>query len=264
MSQIVAALDDAVDAVVHLRNTRHKGTNRQVRNADERARVRATAYTWFNNYRPLLVGYQNEPAFKNLDKSFADLRGWADQNTVRQKYRDLLLSMKGWLVELRSTRLLVPVATEPSAPQFASLISDAKMLEILQRRWKETMACRGANAPLAATVMLGGLLEALFLVRINRMQDKAPLYIAGAAPRDKAGKTRSLKEWRLKDFLDVAKELGWIRQSAKDVGEVLRDYRNYIHPEKELSEGFTVDANDISMFIRVFGSIADQIIASVK
>jgi hypothetical protein len=39
----------------------------------------------------------------------------------------------------------------------------------------------------------------------------------------------------LKDFIDVVHELGWITVSAKDVGAVLRDYRNYIHPQKQLS-----------------------------
>ena len=62
---------------------------------------------------------------------------------------------------------------------------------------------------------------------------------------------------------DVANELGWIKQSAKDVGQVLRDYRNYIHPEKELSHGITVDGRDTSMFVTVFCSMAEQIIATV-
>ena len=43
---------------------------------------------------------------------------------------------------------------------------------------------------------------------------------------------------------------------------MLRDYRNYIHPEKELSHGVTVVAEDTSMFVSVFSSIADQIIKS--
>ena len=56
--------------------------------------------------------------------------------------------------------------------------------------------------------------------------------------------------------------VSWIRQSAKDVGQVLRDYRNYIHPEKELSHGVTVVAEDTAMFVGVFSSIAEQIIKS--
>ena len=63
------------------------------------------------------------------------------------------------------------------------------------------------------------------------------MFTPSKAPKDKAGKPKPLKEWGLKDYLDVANELGWIRQSAKDVGQVLRDYRNYLHPEKELSHG---------------------------
>jgi hypothetical protein len=43
---------------------------------------------------------------------------------------------------------------------------------------------------------------------------------------------------------------------------VLRDYRNYIHPEKELSHGITVVAEDTAMFVNVFSRIADQIIRS--
>jgi len=34
-------------------------------------------------------------------------------------------------------------------------------------------------------------------------------------------------------YLDVGHELKWITRSGKDVGVVLRDYRNYVHPEKE-------------------------------
>ena len=123
-------------------------------------------------------------------------------------------------------------------------------------------SCQRVGADLAATVMLEGLLEALFLARINRLTSLAPVFTAAAAPKDKAGKPRPLKEWGLKDYLDVGKELGWIRQSAKDVGQVLRDYRNYIHPEKELSHGITVVAEDTAMFVSVFSSIAEQIIKS--
>ena len=46
------------------------------------------------------------------------------------------------------------------------------------------------------------------------------------------------------------------------MGQVLRDYRNYIHPEKELSHGVTIAAEDTAMFVNVFSSIAEQIIKS--
>jgi len=168
------------------------------------------------------------------------------------------------LLKFRSSGVLIAVPNHRERPLFGVLISNPKMLAILERRWRETLACIEAQADLAATVMLGGLLEALFLARINRLSTLAPVFTAAKAPRDKAGKTRPLKEWGLKDYLDVANELGWIRQAAKDVGEVLRDYRNYIHPEKELSHGVTVNAQDSAMFLTVFCSVAEQIIDSAK
>jgi hypothetical protein len=230
--------------------------------ADERALIKATAQSWFKNHRSALAALHADPSFKATDHAFTSLLEWADQNTTRVKYRDLLQVAKAHLVKLRSSGVLVAPSVEPASPQFQSLISDPKMLGILERRWKETLACQRVGADLAATVMLGGLLEALFLARINRLTNLAPVFTAAKAPRDKAGKSKPLKEWGLKDYLDVANELGWIRQSAKDVGQVLRDYRNYIHPEKELSHGVTVVAEDTAMFVKVFSSIAEQIIKS--
>ena len=262
MADLVGPIDAAVDAVTRLRGILHKGQNRQVRSSDERALIKATAQAWFKNHRPSLATLQSDSSFKAADQAFASLLAWADQNTTRAKYRDLLQATKAHLVKLRSSGVLVAPSVEPARPEFQLLISDPKMLGILERRWTETLACQRVGADLAATVMLGGLLEALFLVRINRLPNLAPVFTAAAAPKDKAGKSRPLKEWGLKDYLDVAKELGWIRQSAKDVGQVLRDYRNYIHPEKELSHGITVVAEDTGMFVSVFSSIAEQIIKS--
>jgi hypothetical protein len=118
------------------------------------------------------------------------------------------------------------------------------MQEILKRRWLECTACIAANAPLAATVMMGGLLEGLLLARINRETNKAPIFTAVAAPRDKQNQTLPLKEWTLQHYIDVAHELTWLSATAKDIGVVLRDYRNYIHPHKELTHAISLQKND--------------------
>src|SRR6266508_3631639 len=46
-----------------------------------------------------------------------------------------------------------------------------------------------------------------------------------------------LPEWTLRPYIDVAHEICWITRSGKDVAAVLRDYRNYVHPEKQRSHG---------------------------
>jgi hypothetical protein len=58
----------------------------------------------------------------------------------------------------------------------------------------------------------------------------------------------------------VAHELGWITVSAKDVGAVLRDYRNYIHPQKQLSHGVQLTPEDATLFWEISKSISRQIV----
>ena len=122
------------------------------------------------------------------------------------------------------------------------------------------MACLTAGAPMAATVMMGGLLESLFLSRINRETNQAPIFTAQAAPKDKHGKALPLNRWMLGSYIAVAHELGWITQSGRDVSEVLQDYRNYIHPQKELSRQAALTPEDARMFWAVFKAIAQRLL----
>ena len=89
------------------------------------------------------------------------------------------------------------------------------MQTILVARWHECIKCIDADVPLAATVMMGGLLEALLLARINRETVKRAIFTAKAAPKDHTKKTKPLADWTLKDFIDVVHELGWMTVRQK-------------------------------------------------
>ena len=136
------------------------------------------------------------------------------------------------------------------------------MRDILTRRWHECAKCVKADAHLAAIVMMGGLLEALFVARANKMTDKAPLTGATSAPKDKAGKTINYQEWMLDSYMKVGCELDWITESARDVADKLKEYRNFVHPAKELRYGVTLGFNDSSMFWQVTKALARQLLLS--
>ncbi|HEV2022750.1 MAG TPA: hypothetical protein VGQ94_09485 [Terriglobales bacterium] len=139
------------------------------------------------------------------------------------------------------------------------------MHRILVNRWQECTRCIGANADLAAIVMMGGLLEALLLARIQREPDQAAVFKAVAAPKDtKTKKTLPLQAWTLRHFIDVAHELKWISQTVKQVGVVLRDYRNYIHPYKELSHKIVVQPGDSGVLWEVSKSISRKLLSGAK
>lgn len=113
--------------------------------------------------------------------------------------------------------------------------------------------------------MMGGLLEALFVSRANKMSDLKPLLTATSAPRDKAtGKTTNYQEWMLDSYIKVGCELNWITVSAKDVADKLKEYRNFIHPAKELRYGVTLGINDSSMFWQVTKALARQLLQSAS
>jgi hypothetical protein len=204
-----------------------------------------------------------------LDDDYRDLLAAAARGTLRSKYMDAIKGIRKLLAGLQTDHVLalskapgVPVsaATADTPPQFTPLISDPKMQVILQKRWQECVICVKAGAPLGATVMMGGILEGLLLARINQLSNKAPVNTAKAAPRDKNGTTLLLKDWGLKNFIDVAHELGWITTTAKDIGEVLRDYRNYIHPQKEFSHGISLTPADAEMLWNIAKSIIVRVL----
>jgi hypothetical protein len=50
----------------------------------------------------------------------------------------------------------------------------------------------------------------------------------------------------------------------KDIGAVLCSYRNYIHPQKQLSHGVHLKLDDAKLFWEISGSIARQVVDSAK
>jgi hypothetical protein len=245
-------------------------SSNQVTSEDEKQIVKATAYAWFNNNRTPIALFLGEDQLKSVDDLYRLLLTCAGRATLRSKYFELIKQVRKKLGALLADNAILlskdpstqssPVSTTDNAPHFNPLISDPKMQAILKERWLECSICVKSGAPLAATVMMGGILEGLLLARILQLPDMSPVFTAKLAPRDKSGKTSPLKEWGLKNFIDVAHELGWITTTAKDIGEVLRDYRNYIHPQKELSHGISLAPSDAEMLWNIAKSIAVQVL----
>jgi hypothetical protein len=176
------------------------------------------------------------------------------------------MDLKKVLVTMHATVLTATPSTSRTddlAPDFSPLAGNQEMRTILTRRWHECTKCVGADAHLAAIVMMGGLLEALFVARANKMLDKAPLINSSSAPKDKnTGKTLNYQEWMLDSYIKVAHELKWITESAKDVADVLKEYRNYVHPEKERRHGVVLELNDSAIFWSVTKALVRQLLLS--
>lgn len=241
-------------------------TAKQIAAADERDYLKSVAYSWFRSHRVVLAETIADEAFEQVDVSLRAVLDATARSSAKTTYLVALKNAKDALSDLRGKALVSTRSTTTSpegAPDFSALASDPVMKAILERRWHECQRCTRASAPLAATVMMGGLLEALFVARANLMSNKSPLFRAKTTPIDsKTKKALALPEWTLRPYIDVAAELGWITSSGKDVAAVLRDYRNYIHPEKERAHGVVLNEHDSGMFWEVTKNLVRQLLAS--
>jgi hypothetical protein len=262
-------IESAIAEADSLRKVLKRRSSERVNSADEKQIARATALAWFNNNRADLAELLGADQIKPIDDHYRELLKAVGHSTLRTKYLSLIKDVNKKLGALRAEHAIVlanapspaPQSTTDTAPSFSPLISDPKMQAILTRRWQECSVCVNSGAPLAATVMMGGLLEGLLLAKINQLTDKSIVFSSAAAPVDKrTGKSLPLKEWGLKNFIDAAFELLWITKTTKDVGEVLRDYRNYIHPQKEFSHGIVLAAGDAQMLWEVSKGMARQLL----
>jgi hypothetical protein len=265
MESAVAAFGAAIGESDKLRVLLRRRRDPQVRGTDERALAKATALTWFNKHRAAAAAFADGAAVARVDQLYRTILEAGDRASSRIKLLATIKQVRAGLIGLRSGVVASPQSgrtTSDDAPDFSPLITDAPMQSILVGRWRECVSCLAAEAPLAATVMMGGFLEALLLARINRETNKSALFKSAVAPRDKSGHARPLSEWTLKNYIDIVHAQGWISVSAKDVGEVLRDYRNYIHPFKQLSHNIQLETADAALFWEITKSVSRQLIGT--
>jgi hypothetical protein len=257
------ALESLIVQLERARTRTKRGGSKQVRKADEIDYLKSLSYAWFNSSRQQLGELATNGSVDAVDEAFRTVLDATAGFAARSTYINALSQAKKALVIARTAALGPAQSKVPEiAPDFSALASDTEMRKILGRRWGECQACLKADAHLAATVMMGGLLETLLLSRINLALSKTQIFTSLSAPRDKAGRTLPLSGWKLIDMVEVAHELEWITKSAKDVGNVLRDFRNYIHPHKEHTDGILITAEDAEMFWEVCKAISRQVLRS--
>ena len=268
MTDAQIAIESSLKESQRLRKVLLKDSSKQVRSDDEKQVAKATAQSWFNTHRAIITSVIGDGPVKSIDEQFKLLIAATNRGTIRTKYISSLKQVEKslgqlqaeYILELTSYVTITVGVTTDAAPNFSPLVSDSKMQNILINRWNECVTCVNYGASLAAIVMMGGLLEGLLLAKINQLADKSLVFKSLAAPKDKTGSVLKLNEWGLKNYMDIAQELKWISRTAKDIGEVVRDYRNYIHPQKEYSHGISISTEDARMLWEVAKTVTFQIL----
>ena len=270
MSTVSETIDTAIEEVTRARKLVASIKNPQIRKQDDLDALKSVAYAWFNTHRPAISRSVGELDLAPTDGQYQIVLSCTAKSAAKTSYLDALRKVRSLLIDLRGAFLTVPVKSNNAseddlAPDFSPLVGNNEMREILSRRWNECRKCVSVDAHLAAIVMMGGLLEALFVARANKMSDKTPLVSSAAAPKDKiTGKTLNYQEWMLDSYIKVGRELQWITESAKDFADTLKEYRNYVHPEKERRHGIVLGHNDSTMLWQVTKALVRQLLLSAS
>ena len=90
---------------------------------------------------------------------------------------------------------------------------DSVIVNALKLRLEEIQKCLSVNAPLSVVFLSGSTLEGLLLgIAIKYPKE---FNQAKSSPKDKDGKVRQFPDWTLSNFIDVAFEVGLIKEDVK-------------------------------------------------
>ncbi len=112
-----------------------------------------------------------------------------------------------------------------------SLVSDKALAEILITRLDEVEAARNAGAFVLAVVGTGSFIEGL-LHDVMRLRD----------PEIRKAQTTSLDL-----LLRSAHQRGWVQTDAFEFSDIVRQYRNFVHPREQQKRGVTPDGDTVLM-----------------
>ncbi len=160
------------------------------------------------------------------------LRRWIEQSIVSADHRHLLTALTQDIIRLLDRH--GPLAQAPT--RTFRWLSDADLRRIVERDYVELSELVFKNgAWKSSVVMAGSIAEAiLFDVLTKHSAYSARAKTSGKRPR-RNNRLVDEDDWRLVDLIDIATDIGLMPQArAGTFDQVVRDYRNFVHPKKEI------------------------------
>jgi len=134
---------------------------------------------------------------------------------------------------------------------------DGTITDVLTNRFDEIQKCFRAKSWLSVILMTGSTLEGLLLgIALSNPQK---FNTASSSPKTKEGKVKQFHLWTLSNFIDVASEIGLLKEDVKKFSHALRDFRNYIHPFEQMSSNFYPDERTAKICLQVLNAAIFQI-----
>lgn len=144
------------------------------------------------------------------------------------------------------------------AIDLTSLSLSGSLESIIESRIIEMTNGLTHQMPLSTIILAGSSLEGILLdLATNNPKE---FNQAKSTPKDpNTGKPKQFYEWSLANYIDVAFELGYIKEDVKKFSHALRDFRNYIHPYEQMSKNFNPSVNTAQLCVQALKAAIVQI-----
>ena len=139
---------------------------------------------------------------------------------------------------------------------FNSNLLDEHLVLVLKERMQEIDKAVANQMPLAALFLIGSSLEGVLSALAQRFPRE---FCSSLSAPKKEGKVLPLTSWRLDRLIEVASDLKILEKDVKDFSKVVRDYRNYIHPNEQVKNKFSPKMDTVELSLKVFDMALNQI-----
>ncbi len=140
------------------------------------------------------------------------------------------------------------LSREFEIPNIQRLPVDFAVCEIIQDRLKEAQLCLSNRAHLSVIFQCGSILEAVLL---GAAQHEPERFNRSSKSPKHNGKVKAFQDWKLSEFIDVARDIRLLKPDVQKFSHELRDFRNYIHPYQQMVSGFKPDEHTAKICFQV-------------
>ena len=140
-----------------------------------------------------------------------------------------------------------------------AFIDDTDLQVVLQSRLEELERAFSVNANLSTIILSISCIEGIFkhLATILRTL----IHASPAYPKDETGKKRKLSELTIEQIYRLLLERDILRriENFDHIYALFRNYRNFIHPQRQAREGWPVGLGQAQMALGLLNATLDQL-----
>ena len=133
-------------------------------------------------------------------------------------------------------------------------VEDTDLRRILERDYREIQRVNRVEGWKSMIILAGGAIEAILtdLLLANETTARS----ATAAPSE-----ADIREWRFFDLIKVAVEVDLINIGCEKFSHSIRQYRNLVHPGKEIREHLKVEKEEATIALEVLNLVHRELLA---